>query len=79
MLAQKEQQIELALDLDLALHLIDLDDEAAAGRLNEVVCVDRAFANCPNTQHFWQAVFDRKAVAVLLRNWGVCSHDWVRA
>jgi hypothetical protein len=47
-LAQKEKQIELTLDLDLALHLIDLDEELALYGLEDVMGIDRSLANGPN-------------------------------
>src|SRR5262249_25494756 len=40
-LAEEEQQVELSLDLELALDLLDAQQVAAAGRLQEVVGVDR--------------------------------------
>src|SRR4029453_17037478 len=54
--AKKEQQIKLALDLDLTLHFVDLYNELPAHRLQQVVRVDRTFPNGSDAQYFWQPV-----------------------
>src|SRR5215468_3194172 len=67
-LAEEQEKVDLALDL------VDLYDEFAADRFQEVVGVYRSLSNSADAQYFWQHIVRRQRVGVLLRNVGVCSH-----
>ena len=73
-LAEEKEQIELTLHFDLALHLVDFDDELPTHRLEQVVRVDGPLTNRPDAQYFWQSVLDGERVGLFFGQVGVCGH-----
>src|SRR5207247_3536743 len=56
MLAQKGQQVDLALDLALGLDLVDAQQEASLGGLDQVVAVDRTLRDADGAENASEVV-----------------------
>ena len=62
MFAQKGQQVDLALDLALALDLVDPQQEASLGGLDQVVAVDRTLRNADRAEDATEIVIVARVV-----------------
>ena len=73
-LAQEAQQVELALELVLALDLVDTQKEAALRGLEQVIAIDRTLGNAGKATHTAQAVIIGEFLEERFRELGINGH-----
>ncbi len=79
--SQEDQQIDLPLDLHLALDLVDAEQKLPLARLQQVVAVDRALGNSGCGNNAAEAVIvgdlfeDRLTELGIDSHCGICSLD----
>jgi hypothetical protein len=75
MLAQKGQQVDFALDLTLGLDLVDAQQEASLGGLDQVVAVHRALRDADRADDTPKIVIFAELLEERFVKLGVCSHE----
>ena len=74
MLAQEAQQVELALELVLPLDLIDAQQEASFGSLEQVIAIDGTLGDAGDSANAAQAVIVGKFLEERFRELGINGH-----